>query len=296
MGETDRSCQELRQPLQESLENLMQWLKQEKYPPADICRSSRLLLMEYVEALSWHVPGFAEEYEIRVMVSDGHGEKATEEEVCNTIKLRPEMLSVLYQLGIRKLLNGKDPRVLFPEWQVLLEQGYIAPVSLESPKGRQEYYTLSSKGWSCFNRKSFQKNLRKQAGENFQSVPEKLLLEAEDWNSLNIIRAAMLEDFYRDCNKEYLSFLYPNGQGLLLGTEISGDDGIRYVCPGIFDGEPTEDQLGLMRELIDSDDVDDVTFLILSDENQKKLPLILDRQETEKVHFYIMEAPDGRKN
>ncbi len=293
MDKTEKSSEALKLLLQTHCKQLLDYMQKGEYPPAESCEETRLLLLEYVKTLSWPVPDFAEQHKIRVSFLDKPGEKATTEEVLSELKRNPTMLDILYRLGLRKILDGGDPCILLPEWQLLLEQGYLADVDITGPEGKRKYYTLSSKGWSCFNRKNFQKNLKKQAADHFRAIPDKMMLHPEDWNALNFIRAAMLEQFYADSAEGYLAFLYPDAQGLLLGSGINDKVSVSYGCPAIFDGQPSENQIAQMRELIDADKVDDITFLLRSAADQSILQGILNQEETEKVHFCIMEATNG---
>ena len=172
----------------------------------------------------------------------------------------------------------------------LLENGYLAKVTVKVLDKNREYHMLTSKGWHMLRQK---KNLEAARATDLSfGLPERILIEPAVWETEVFQQAAILRKYYEERGiSEFAIFTDSDGQ-MLFGCEIRDSYSVSYSFAACFVQEREKSEAAILYEIAKSDKIDDLTIVLLDGDEEKRLKLQrgLDSRTLKKLRYYVLSA------
>ena len=172
----------------------------------------------------------------------------------------------------------------------LLENGYLAKVTVKVLDKNREYHMLTSKGWHMLRQK---KNLEAARATDLSfGLPERILIEPAVWETEVFQQAAILRKYYEERGiSEFAIFTDSDGQ-MLFGCEIRDSYSVSYSFAACFVQEREKSEAAILYEIAKSDKIDDLTVVLLDSDEEKRLKLQrgLDTRTLKKLRYYVLSG------
>lgn len=172
----------------------------------------------------------------------------------------------------------------------LMENGYIARVSVKVLDEIREYHMLTSKGWHMLKQKN---NLEAARATDLSfALPERLLIKPATWETEVFQQAAVLRKYYeKNGISEFFVFTETDEQ-MLFGCGIRDSYSVSYSFAACFVQEREKSETAILYEIAKSDKIDELTVVLLDDKEEKRLKLQrgLDNRTLKKLRYYVLSG------
>ena len=186
-------------------------------------------------------------------------------------------ISLLLRLSREKIIDIDDLDFHTEAGKVLLQKRFCDEVKLE--ESGKKYYALSSKAEKTLKSKSIISKIRQ---ENVTAiVPNKIVLDADDWSNLYVRRVEFLKRYYSEQreNKEYILFTLDEAKEMVFGCELNNELDVTYTFAAVFD-EKINDQINQLKRLANSGLIDRIVIII----DSKEMAEILEDEGIDEKH------------
>lgn len=186
-------------------------------------------------------------------------------------------ISLLLRLSREKIIDIDDLDFHTEAGKVLLQKRFCDEVKLE--ESGKKYYALSSKAEKTLKSKSIISKIRQ---ENVTAiVPNKIVLDADDWSNLYVRRVEFLKRYYSEQreNKEYILFNLDEAKEMVFGCELNNELDVTYTFAAVFD-EKINDQINQLKRLANSGLIDRIVIII----DSKEMAEILEDEGIDEKH------------
>lgn len=201
-----------------------------------------------------------------------------------------ENVRLIKNLVLQKLVpeTHKDEHTQFIGY--LMENGYIAKVTVKVLDEIREYHMLTSKGWHMLRQKN---NMEAAKATDLSfGLPERLLSEPATWETEMFQQVAVLRKYYEEREiSEFAVFTYGDEQ-MLFGCEIRNSYSVSYSFSACFVHEREKSETAALYKIAKSDKIDDLTVILLDTEEKKRLKLQrgLDTRTLNKLRYYVLSG------
>lgn len=172
----------------------------------------------------------------------------------------------------------------------LMENDYIARVSVNVLDEIREYYMLTSKGWHMIKQKNILEAAR--ATDLSFALPERVLIEPATWETEVFQQAAVLRKYYEKNGISEFFIFTENDDQMLLGCEIRDSYYVSYSFAACFVQGQEKSEAAILYEIARSDKIDELTVVLLDgeEENRLKLQRGLDTRTLKKLRYYVLSG------
>lgn len=223
------------------------------------------------------------------VLSDGKGESIERVFLSDGRNIR-----LLKQFAMKKFIQEDNIEDIGEAKDFLIQNGIIASVSADICGNKIIGYCMTTKGWTMIQ-EDIADNLRKQ-DESFY-LTEKLYLPPEEWTEITFIRAMMIQLYYKAKGiDDYFVFAAYDNLQMLMGCKIQDSYSVNYCFAGVFDENTEMQETSILYDLAGSDKVDDLTIIVQSLEEEKRLKMQrgLETRTLKKLHYYDLTEADRK--
>lgn len=147
----------------------------------------------------------------------------------------PDCLLALWNIAHEKLLSlealqSTGSRVFSSDaFKLLTEKGFLSEIQININSVSRSFYTLTSKGWSCFTSTSTKNFLSKK--DIPLSVPDKLCIPVSSWTPSFAAKAVCIHNYFRLLHQDY-DLWYDIDKSLIISKSTERPD--TTVFAGLF--------------------------------------------------------------
>lgn len=273
------------QPL---LDELLDSLHSNIIPSDQSVVALQSVLAEYISELEYH-DRINEQFG-KYTFQDHSGQGYTNNMILGDLSKYQNAADILFDIAIKKLISQEDEVLFQDAAQWLIQQGYLAPVEFETSDKSGKYYTITSKGYLCFTKKSVLRQIKKDG--MFCAVPAGLRVAPESWNIFSMYQAIMLKNYYDQTGiADYILFAAPNCSDVLLGCEVSATPEVCYSTVWMNDFVSQDSWKKYVQETVEDQRVSRVTIVYSLKENEKSImSFVSGLAGKNKIHLFCTEA------
>lgn len=260
-------------------------------PSFDDCDRLQSTLREYARYLTQKettqadsAPPMNEKSDILVSFSDRSGEDVKSNDIIADLLGRPDLVAILYSIGLRKFVVENDLSISKEQKEKLFRGGYLANLTIGMPAENIECFALTSKGWLCFQRKVIAQQLRREQGVSSLFLPVWLAVPQIKWQPGTYLRALLLRNYYKRKAeaRDFMIFSFPENAQLLFGCFASSASDVVYACAVSAKVPLTEEEQITLNRTVTSESVDHL-YLISESEQYGKEMLEYLNKKTQRV-------------
>ena len=242
-------------------------------------------------ACSWSVDGWS------VVFRDVIDRKARPSEMVSDLEKNDRYPGILFEMGTRKLALRDDPIFADVDLSLLVKKGYATEIKIQSPDGEEGGYAITSKGVRCLRQKGI---LQKASHlKKVPSFPTQFAISFADWSKLAACRAYLLQKYYAAIRLEEagydgrnLLFTFYGSSQMVFGCRIDGRTDTSYEFAVLFEDNPEESELEVLRSVCSREDVSELKLIAQCRKDAEKLQelLRLDDSVDSKVSTYVLNG------
>lgn len=268
--EINNTGSELRSLLLSEMKAVLLVLDRDEIPSFDECNRLQGILQEYASYLTQKEttqadsnPPMNEESDILVSFSDRSGEDVKSNDIIADLLGRPDLVAVLYSIGLRKFVADNDLSISKEQKEKLFSGGYLATLTIGMPAKNIECFALTSKGWLCFQRKVIAQQLRREQGVSSLFLPVWLAVPQLKWQPGTYLRALLLRNYYKRKAeaRDFMIFSFPENPQLLFGCFASSASDVVYACAVTEKNPLTEKEQITLNRIVASESVDHLCLI-----------------------------------
>ena len=222
--------------------------------------------VDYIEAINR--TSVSSEKTLTVPLANDDTEKEIDKEAVVYDMLQdPVYLSILFHIGLRKIV--RTDQLAFPaeKTEILLQKRYIATISLNINDKSMSYYVLTTKGWSCFADKSISQQLQKRIGISALLIPKQFAGPQNTWTEKMFLRTVFIQRYFEEneSGKDFMIFSFPENPQLQFGCLSDGFDEVRYVTAVLDDDYRENSNIEMIQTVISNSAVNKLLLISYSE-------------------------------
>ena len=271
---------EFRSLLLSEIKAMLLILERDEVPPFDECNRLQSVVREYASYLSQKKavpadpnPPIKDVPDILISFNDRSGEDVKSNEIIAELLGRPDLVAILYTIGLRKIVAENEIFISNEQKEKLFGGGYLATLKMGMSAKNDEYLALTSKGWMCFQRKVIVQQLRKEQGVSSLFLPVWLAVPQIKWRPGTYQRALMLRNYYerKVRARDFMIFSFPENAQLLFGCYASSVSDVIYACAVTEKFPLTEEEQITLNRVVTSESVGHLCLISESEQYGKKV-------------------------
>lgn len=264
------------------INSILKSLNSDTLPPEDIISELKSILLRYIEE-SEHAEKLYCQYSFTDFSEDN---KVNASIISSELSSFPDAINMLFDFGLKKLAEADSSEAF--GW--LRDCGLIAPVEIHMPDKNEVLYTITSKGYTYFDKNKVSSR-RVQKGVAASALPEGLRISPQAWNNAGVYQAYVLKHFYDAQNiTDYMIFHSPISDNLLIGCEISKDADPCFAF--VWTEEPLNHDLKeYIGKISETKEIPHIVVVYTSESEEKDIDnCITETKHGEKVKKYFTEV------
>lgn len=279
--------------LVQQFKKLMSVLDMNQFPEPDECYKARQLLLQYEKLKTSPARTVEKGLSSTTTFYDPGIKGARARDIIKEITADPEYISILHKLALMKVLPTSCCAFSKEKTQLLVEKGYIIQYAINIEDSEVVCFSLSSKGWLCFTRKTVVEQLKKRLGIQMLYIPADLCLSVSGWETDNFVKALVLSNYcWDEINQtDYLVFSYPENRNLLFGCVSRESGSFEYSTPVLCHKLLTKEDLSILEKIIKDRSINKLTLLFLTSKDKQAAERIIDPISSKegKLIYQVME-------
>ena len=285
---TVRPYSELIADLLPVADNLIRSLRHKQIPGAETISTAEALLTEVI--LRIDLDHMTEDQIGTAVFHNSFGGELTDDYVTDLLTQLPDIWNTMVEIARRKLISSDDTMAAGETVQLLIKEGFLAPVEIRTCFGEGKFYTPTSGGYRLL---SICGSLQTtETSQPLSSLPDGLLYSPENWNVVSFCKAFLLQRYFKKQNiGRYLIYSDSKKTSILLGCGVSASPEVRYCYVWIPGSANAVGDYEYLRELVGSSTIDEVVIVYPLEKNKGEIMEYMDSTlYNEKIKLFCLEV------
>lgn len=269
-------------------DNLIRSLRHKQIPGAETISTAEALLTEVI--LRIDLDHMTEDQIGTAVFHNSFGGELTDDYVTDLLTQLPDIWNTMVEIARRKLISSDDTMAAGETVQLLIKEGFLAPVEIRTCFGEGKFYTPTSGGYRLL---SICGSLQTtETSQPLSSLPDGLLYSPENWNAVSFCKAFLLQQYFKKQDiSRYLVYSTPENSNILLGCPISVSPEVRYCYAWISHSANSVGDREYLRELISSTTVNEVIVVYPFEKDEEEIMECINSfPYREKVVLFCLEV------